>query len=292
MISGILNVLKPTGMTSHDIIGQVRRLYHMKKVGHAGTLDPLAAGVLPVYLGQATRLIEYGDNDTKTYHAEFILGIETDTEDITGTVVAVKAVPPLTAADIQQALQTFLGDTEQLPSRYAAININGVKAYKLARHNQDFTLPTRTIHVDAIRLYSYENGRGVIGITCSKGTYVRSLLRDLGKVLGTCATMSYLVRVTAGLFDICDAATLEELQANPMGYVQPMDLAIQSMEKACVSAERGAFLMQGRPAPFAGHGLLHGTTVRVYDDTKRLIGIAHFDKEHHVLRPHKMLPKQ
>lgn len=292
MINGILNVLKPTGMTSHDIVGQVRRIYGMKKVGHAGTLDPLAAGVLPVYLGQATRLIEYGDTDEKTYHAEFILGIETDTEDITGTVVEQKAVPNLTAADVQQALNGFLGDTEQMPSRYSAISINGVKAYKLARHNEDFTLPTRTIHVDAITLHFYENGRGIIGVTCSKGTYVRSLLRDLGRALGTCATMSYLVRVTAGSFAIGDAATLEELQRDPMRYVQPMDLSIQSMEKAHVSAKRSAFLMQGRPVPFAGHGLSHNTVVRVYDDTKHLIGIAHFDKEHHVLRPHKMLPKQ
>ena len=137
MIHGIVNVLKPTGMSSHDVVGQLRRIYQMKKVGHAGTLDPLAAGVLPVYLGQATRLIEYGDSDIKTYHAEFTLGLATDTEDITGQVVQTLPVPDVTEALVEAALQTFLGETEQQPSRYSAISINGVKAYKLARQHQD-----------------------------------------------------------------------------------------------------------------------------------------------------------
>ena len=143
MINGIVNVLKATGMSSHDVIGQMRRIYEMKKIGHAGTLDPLAAGVLPVYLGQATRLIEYGDNGIKTYHAEFALGFATDTEDSTGEVVASAAVPDLSAEDISSVLASFCGDIEQTPSRYSAINVNGVKAYKLARQNADFTLPGR-----------------------------------------------------------------------------------------------------------------------------------------------------
>ena len=123
MIHGIINVLKPTGMSSHDVIGCLRRIYGMKKRGHAGTLDPLAAGVLPVYAGQATRLIEYGDSDVKSYHAEFALGVATDTEDSTGTVVESSAVPDLSADDVRHALASFVGDIEQAPSKYSAINV-------------------------------------------------------------------------------------------------------------------------------------------------------------------------
>lgn len=288
MINGIVNVLKATGMSSHDVIGQMRRIYGMKKIGHAGTLDPLAAGVLPVYLGQATRLIEYGDNGIKTYHAEFALGFATDTEDSTGEVIASAAVPPLSEEDVASVLASFCGDIEQKPSRYSAINVNGVKAYKLARQNADFTLPGRRVTIYEIRLLSYQNGRGVIAVTCSKGTYIRSLIRDMGEKLGTCACMTYLVRVRAGLFDIDQAATLEELEANPLAYVLPADMAIQELPKAVCTAEKCACLLQGRAVPFAGKGLSHGDMLRVYNSEHRLAGIAHFDKEHHVIRPHKM----
>lgn len=181
MINGIVNVVKPTGMSSHDVIGQLRRIYHMKKIGHAGTLDPLAAGVLPVYLGQATRLIEYGDSSVKTYHAEFALGLATDTEDSTGEVVAQAPVPLLSFDAVDAVIQTFAGEIEQTPSRYSAINVNGVKAYKLARQHADFTLPVRQVTIHEIRLLSYDHGRGVLAATCSKGTYIRSLIRDIGE---------------------------------------------------------------------------------------------------------------
>ena len=154
MIHGIINVLKPTGMSSHDVIGCLRRIYGMKKMGHAGTLDPLAAGVLPVYAGQATRLIEYGDSDVKSYHAEFALGLATDTEDSTGTVVEMAAVPDLSADDVRRILASFTGDIEQAPSKYSAINVNGVKAYKLARQDVDFTLPVRHVTIHDLRLLS------------------------------------------------------------------------------------------------------------------------------------------
>lgn len=288
MIHGIVNVVKPTGMSSHDVIGQLRRIYNMKKIGHAGTLDPLAAGVLPVYLGQATRLIEYGDSSIKTYHAEFALGLATDTEDSTGEVVAQAPVPALSAADIQKVVQTFSGEIQQTPSRYSAINVNGVKAYKLARQHTDFTMPARQVIIHKIQLLAYDRGRGVVAVTCSKGTYIRSLIRDIGEKLGTYACMTYLVRVRAGLFDISQAATLEEIEKNPAAYVLPVDMAIQELTKVTCSMEKCTFLLQGRAVPFAGKGLQDGTVLRVYTPAQQLAGIAHFDKEHHVIRPHKM----
>ena len=258
MIHGIINVLKPTGMSSHDVIGCLRRIYGMKKMGHAGTLDPLAAGVLPVYAGQATRLIEYGDSDVKSYHAEFALGLATDTEDSTGTVVETAAVPALSADDVRRILASFTGDIEQAPSKYSAINVNGVKAYKLARQDVDFTLPVRHVTIHDLRLLSFDGRRGTFAVTCSKGTYVRSLIRDLGQSLGTCACMTYLVRTQAGLFTIDEAATLEELERDPMAYVRPADMALQDLKKASCSANQCAFLLQGRPVPFAGPRLWTG----------------------------------
>ena len=185
-------------------------------------------------------------------------------------------------------LASFCGDIEQTPSRYSAINVNGVKAYKLARQNADFTLPGRRVTIYEIRLLSYQNGRGVIAVTCSKGTYIRSLIRDVGETLGTYACMTYLVRVRAGVFDIAQAASLEELEADPQAYILPADMAIQDLPKAVCTAEKCARLLQGRAVPFAGKGLAHGDVLRVYTPERKLAGIAHFDKEHHVIRPHKM----
>lgn len=288
MINGIVNVLKPTGMSSHDVIGQLRRMYNMKKIGHAGTLDPLASGVLPIYLGQATRLIEYGDSGIKEYRAEFALGLATDTEDLTGNVVAVSAVPELTTAQIEQVLASFRGDIEQRPSQYSAINVNGVKAYKLARQHAEFTLPGRPVTIYELQLLSYEQGRGILHVTCSKGTYIRSLIRDLGEALGTHGCMTYLVRTRAGLFEIEEAVTLEEIEKAPLTYVLPADMAIHGLRKVTLSPEKCTFLLQGRPVPFNGKNLTHEEILRIYNTEDNLTGIARFDKEHHVIRPHKM----
>ena len=189
---------------------------------------------------------------------------------------------------MRRVLASFVGDIEQAPSKYSAINVNGVKAYKLARQDVDFTLPVRHVTIHDLRLLSFDGRRGTFAVTCSKGTYVRSLIRDLGQALGTCACMTYLVRTQAGLFTIDEAATLEELERDPMAYVRPADMAIQDLKKASCSAKQCAFLLQGRPVPFAGPHLADGDVLRVYGPDQRLMGIARYDGEHHILRPHKM----
>ena len=287
MIDGIVNVLKPTGMSSHDIIGQARRIFGMKKAGHAGTLDPLAAGVLPVYLGQATRLIEYGGNEIKTYHAEFQFGVATDTEDMTGNAIATAPVPYLDAGQVASLLERFRGTIDQTPSRFSAINIDGVKAYKLARQNVDFDLPSRQVTIYDIRLLAYGQGRGVMAVTCSKGTYMRSLIRDLGEAAGTCACMRYLVRVQAGIFHIADAVTLEALEADPMKYVRPMDTAIQDLPRVQLNEKNCHYLMQGRAVP-TREALENGSILRVYGPAGQLRGIASYDAAERLIRPHKM----
>ena len=235
MIQGIINVLKPSGMSSHDIIGQVRRIYGMKKVGHSGTLDPLAAGVLPVFLGQAARLIEYCGDEAKTYRAEFVPGFATDTEDGTGTVIETRAVSDLEENDILNILPEFTGTIKQRPSRYSAINVNGVKAYKLARQRADFELPEREVTIHSLRLLAMVGRRVFIEVSCSKGTYIRSLIRDMGERLGTLATMTYLVRSRVGDFSIDTAATIEELALNKDRFILPVDTALGHMRRTLFS---------------------------------------------------------
>lgn len=292
MMRGIVNVIKPTGMTSHDVVGCLRHLYGIKKVGHAGTLDPLAAGVLPVYLGNATRLIEYGDSDRKTYHGEFILGLATDTEDITGTVIETRPLPPLTFADVAAVLSAFSGTIRQRPSVYSAITIGGVKAYKLARKQVPVVMPERQVTIHAIRLLAYERGRGLLAVTCSKGTYIRSLIRDIGEALGTCACMSYLVRVRAGMFHIEDAVTLEALAKAPEHYVLPADRAIGHLPPVYLSAAQCRDLRCGRAVSVPEIRAVGETVLRAYGEDRQLIGIVHVDKKHHRLRPHKMFMEE
>lgn len=292
MIQGIINVLKPSGMSSHDIIGQVRRIYGMKKVGHSGTLDPLAAGVLPVFLGQAARLIEYCGDEDKTYRAEFVPGFATDTEDGTGTVIETRAVSDLEENDILNILPEFTGTIKQRPSRYSAINVNGVKAYKLARQRADFELPEREVTIHSLRLLAMVGRRVFIEVSCSKGTYIRSLIRDMGERLGTLATMTYLVRSRVGDFSIDTAATIEELALNKDRFILPVDTALGHMRRTLFSRDRYEALLQGRAVPFARADLRDGDILRLYVAENRLVGIGRFDEVHHVIRPHKMFNQE
>ena len=288
MIHGIVNVLKPSAMSSHDVVGRVRHIFGMKKVGHAGTLDPLAAGVLPVFLGQATRLIEYSGDDDKTYRAEFVFDFTTDTEDYTGTVVSQSDAPQPVKEELEAVLKEFVGAGKQRPSKYSAISINGVKAYKLARQNKEFELPDRDIYIDGVTLLAYDGYRAVIEVDCSKGTYIRSLIRDIGERLGTQAVMTGLLRMRVGNFSISEAATLEELAAEKEKFLLPIDAALPHMAATTCSKDQYAALLQGRPVPFAGRGLADGEVVRIYDPMHIMVGVGTFDVSHHILRPHKM----
>lgn len=290
-MDGIVNVLKPTGMTSHDVVSSLRRIYNMKKIGHAGTLDPLAAGVLPVYLGKATRLIEYGDDDYKVYHGEFLLGLGTDTEDITGQLLQAMAVPTITAENINHVLETFTGDIEQLPSRFSAIKIGGLKAYDLARRQVVFDVPSRFVHIDNLSLLWFSGNRGLLHIQCSKGTYIRSLIRDIGAQLDLAAVMTYLVRLRVGNFIIDKASTLEEIAADPLSCLQPIDACIQHLEKISLPISSCNALAEGQYVTTTEliDGL--GAYLRVYTPQNKFVGIVRC-KNQHILCPHKILCRQ
>ena len=210
-MNGFINLNKPSGMTSHDAVNHVRRIFSTRKVGHAGTLDPAACGVLPIALGRATKFIEYLADLDKTYRAEILFGTSTTSGDLEGATIAhVDNVLMPTRDVLQDALSCFVGEVEQTPPRFSAIKINGRKAYDLARHDIAFDMPRRLVKIFRLELVSVEANVVTVEVTCGKGTYIRSLAIDIGERLKLPATLKSLVRLRVGGFTLEDALTLNE----------------------------------------------------------------------------------
>lgn len=210
--NGILNINKPEGWTSQDVVAKLRGRLHIRRVGHTGTLDPMATGVLPVCFGKATRIIEYYDDDFKTYEAEMKLGMVTDTLDITGTVLETKPVD-VSEEDVIQAIDSFRGWITQIPPKYSALKVNGKPLYKYAREGVEVEIKSRKIYVEDIQPVEVNLGenRILFRVTCSKGTYIRTICDDIGKKLGCGGTMTALQRIQSGCFRVEDARTLPEI---------------------------------------------------------------------------------
>lgn len=244
-MDGIFNVLKPPGMTSHDVIGFLRRVLNTKKIGHGGTLDPDAAGVLPVFAGSATRLLEYAMEGRKQYIAEFTLGEQRDTGDDSGTVVKTMPVPTFTQAELLAVLSKFLGVQKQLPPMYSAIKINGQKLYQLARKGVEVEREAREIEIHRLDLLDYSAKSFTICVECSKGTYIRVLGEDIGTALGTCATMSFLLRTQVGEYRIEDALSVQEIAADPSAVAREPETAVAHLPKLAVNARQAARITNG-----------------------------------------------
>ena len=213
-MDGILNVLKPPGMTSFDVIALLRGMLGTRKLGHAGTLDPLAAGVLPVCLGKATKAIEFMMEKDKYYRAELTLRIVTDTQDSTGKTIS-SAEPRCTDEDIRKAVSSFTGKYSQLPPMYSALRIDGKRLYDLAREGVEVERERRDVEIYSAGVIDIDRSDGLrvmFDVHCSKGTYIRTLCADIGDLLGCGGHMSFLLRKKAGPFDIASAVTLEELE--------------------------------------------------------------------------------
>lgn len=210
--NGILNINKPEGWTSQDVVAKLRGRLHIRRGGHTGTLDPMATGVLPVCFGKATRIIEYYDDDFKTYEAEMKLGMVTDTLDITGTVLETKPVD-VSEEDVIQAIDSFRGWITQIPPKYSALKVNGKPLYKYAREGVEVEIKSRKIYVEDIQPVEVNLGenRILFRVTCSKGTYIRTICDDIGKKLGCGGTMTALQRTQSGCFRVEDARTLPEI---------------------------------------------------------------------------------
>ena len=213
-MDGFINVLKPTGLSSHDVVDIVRRIFKQKRVGHAGTLDPAAAGILPVALGRAARLVEYMEGADKSYRAEIAFGYATDTGDVYGEVIERVENPMLPSEEeLRSVLRLFVGEIEQTPPAYSAIKVGGQRAYDLARQGAAVEMRARTVRIDQLELVHADaaHARILVDVDCAKGTYIRALCTDIGAALGLPATMRFLLRTRVGGFMLADSYTLEEL---------------------------------------------------------------------------------
>ena len=213
-MDGFINVLKPTGLSSHDVVDIVRRIFKQKRVGHAGTLDPAAAGILPVALGRAARLVEYMEGADKSYRAEIAFGYATDTGDVYGEVIERVENPMLPSEEeLRSVLGHFVGVITQTPPAYSAIKVGGQRAYDLARQGAAVEMRARTVRIDQLELVHADaaHARILVDVDCAKGTYIRSLCTDIGTALGLPATMRFLLRTRVGGFVLADSYTLEEL---------------------------------------------------------------------------------
>jgi tRNA pseudouridine55 synthase len=270
---GIINVLKPPGMTSHDVVAFVRRTYGLKRVGHAGTLDPAAAGVLPVFLGSATRLIEYTTDTDKAYRVEMTFGFTTDTGDDTGEIIA--QAPVGTFPDIEQigpVLASFTGSIEQVPPMHSAIKIDGMKLYELARKGITVDRPARTVFISAIKVIKIALPVVLFDVICSKGTYIRSLCVDIGNKIGCPAVMSFLVRTKVGDFTLTDARTLEEIAAAPQSALKPLDSAIGHLPAAILPEKAIKALTTGQSISYEASS--SESLLRIYSEQGSFIGIG------------------
>ena len=252
MIDGIFNVLKPPGMTSHDVIAFLRRALNTKKVGHGGTLDPDAAGVLPVFTGTATRLLEFAVEGRKQYLVEVTLGKQTDTGDDSGTVVKEMPIPAFDEAGLQKVLQGFLGKQKQLPPMYSAIKINGQKLYQLARKGVEVERELRDIEVYKLELLHFTESTLTLAVDCSKGTYIRVLGEDIATALGTCGTMSFLLRTQVGSYMLNASHTLQEIAANPSACVAQPVTAVAHLPKLILTDNQAARITNGVRTTVAG----------------------------------------
>jgi tRNA pseudouridine55 synthase len=212
-VQGLLLIDKPAGMTSHDVVQRVRRVYGERSIGHLGTLDPFATGLLILLLGRATRLATFIDAEPKVYEAVISFGEETDTDDATGTVIRTADAP--TEADVKSAISNLCGPVSQVPPAYSAKSVDGTRAYDAARRGEPLDLPAVDVTVHSWQLGPYTDGRLSAVITCSGGTYIRALARDLGRLTSSAAHLSSLRRTRAGHFDVAQAATLETLSNDP-----------------------------------------------------------------------------
>lgn len=213
-MDGIINVYKEAGFTSHDVVAKLRGILGQKKIGHTGTLDPMAIGVLPVCCGKATKVCELLADQDKTYQAVCRLGVVTDTQDMTGTVLEENSVKNITEEDVKHAVESFLGQSTQIPPMYSALKLHGRKLYELAREGKTVERKPRPITISKIEILQMdiEEHTFSIEVACSKGTYIRTLCHDIGQKLGVGAAMQNLVRTRVGNFFIEDALTLDELQ--------------------------------------------------------------------------------
>lgn len=286
MINGIINVYKEQGFTSHDVVAKLRGILRQKKIGHTGTLDPNAVGVLPVCLGRGTKLCDMLTATKKQYKTTFLLGRETDTEDIWGKETAAFPVPDSEDA-VKEAILSFVGEYAQIPPMYSARKVQGRKLYELAREGKTIERKPQMVKIYEISDIDIQLPEVSMTVTCSKGTYIRSLCRDIGRKLQSGACMTELVRTRSSGFRIENSHTLEEIQeAADNGrideYIIPVERVFSGLQKGTVRRNCYKLLFNGNPlklSAFHESGLDTGKKLRVYDEEGHFIGVYGWKKQ-------------
>ncbi|MDP2726407.1 MAG: tRNA pseudouridine(55) synthase TruB [Dehalococcoidia bacterium] len=299
MVSGILNINKPSGISSFQVVANVRRLTRNRKVGHGGTLDPAAVGVLPVFLNHATRLVEYFMHTSKTYCARIVLGATTDTYDTEGKVLTTADPSGVTREQVELALNSFRGEIEQIPPMHSALKRQGQRLYILARAGVEVERSPRLVKIYDIQLLDWQPPAVVIQVECGKGTYMRSIAQELGRLLGCGAYQDRLVRVQDGPFDIEDSLTLEELElACEHGYwsdlVFPMDEVLLNWQAVILGRAGQKALLEGqaltlKPVRRPGPPPNGSPFCRVYSGEGDLVAVARLDPYTGLCQPQKVL---
>lgn len=269
---GILNLNKPAGATSRDVVNRVQRLVRPHKVGHAGTLDPLATGVLVICVGPATRLVEFVQRMPKRYTATFLLGCRSDTEDVDGNVEQLRDAAPPTRDELEQTLPNFRGRIEQRPPAYSALKVDGRRAYKLARSGENVKLAPRPVEIHSLEVVAYDYPRLTLDVSCGSGTYVRSLGRDIAHSLRTGAVTAELQRTEIGGFHVDDAVSPDELSREDVDrQLLPPRLAAANLPQLQLSGEQIARISAGLSIPAPGR--LEGSHIAALDADERLVAI-------------------
>jgi len=275
-LSGILNIHKPPGLTSHDVVKRVRRLTGIRKVGHAGTLDPMATGVLLVCIGRATRLIEYLMAGRKVYRATLQLGQATTTYDAEGDITATANPSAITEADLRRVLAAFVGDIEQSPPPFSALKRNGVPLYRLARQGKAVTPAPRPVHIAAIELETFAPPQATLRVVCGPGTYIRSLAHDVGQRLGVGAHLTALTRLASGRWSLEEAIPLPQLeeaiaQNRLPDVLHPKEKAVAHLPRLTLSAAEKQAVRHGQF--IAADSAPSGGALAAFDEAGQLVAI-------------------
>lgn len=248
----IINILKPTGMTSHDVVSRVRRILNIKKVGHTGTLDPDASGVLPICIGKATKVSELILNKDKSYICELTLGITTDTYDSSGEIIKIVDEFSVTSDDIEKAFESQRGEIDQLPPIYSALKVNGKRMCDLVRSGRadEIEVKSRRVNIKDLKILSIHGNKIMFYVECSKGTYVRSICYDIGEILGCGGHMSFLLRTSSGRFNLQNAITLEELEElhqnnNLENHLYDIDYVLHNFERVNLNPSAQKYYCNG-----------------------------------------------
>jgi len=290
--SGLLVLNKPQGITSRRALDEAQRWFPGVRLGHAGTLDPLATGVLVVCLGQATRFVEYVQRMPKSYKATFRLGAFSTTDDADGEIEPIANPRRPSAFEMDSALAGFIGEIEQVPPTFSAAHVEGRRAHKLARRGEQVELQPRRVRIDNIEVLRYQYPELEVIIDCGKGTYIRSIARDLGRRLGCGGYVGKLERLRIGPFRIEDAVPLTADAEDAQARVLPAWAALAEMPRVILNAEQARRLRLGQRLPWPGPVETSEREVLAVDELGRIVAIAGWSERTQVLAPHKVLVEE